>query len=233
MLEAIYNFDLSVFNAVFSIHNEVLSTVMKAITFLGEDGILWIALTVILLLFKKTRKIGIAMAGALIVMEVLNNEVLKPIISRVRPFYTFNLEALMADQAVFEEKGKMEMFNKILEKVTEHIEKYPELAAKWASEYQFPGLVDTLQSWSFPSGHTSSAFAAATAIFANNKKWGTAALVFAAVMGFTRIYLGVHFCTDVLVGAVVGIIYGVIGYFVASAIIKLIKKKSSKAANWF
>ena len=57
---------------------------------------------------------------------------------------------------------------------------------------------------SFPSGHTSASFAAATAIYAINKKWGIAAYIFAAVMGFSRLYLGVHFPTDVLAGALVG-----------------------------
>ena len=57
---------------------------------------------------------------------------------------------------------------------------------------------------SFPSGHTSASFAAATAIYVINKKWGAVAYVFAAVMGFSRLYLGVHFPTDVLAGALVG-----------------------------
>ena len=57
---------------------------------------------------------------------------------------------------------------------------------------------------SFPSGHTSASFAAATAIYAINRKWGIAAYIFAVVMGFSRLYLGVHFPTDVLAGALVG-----------------------------
>ena len=59
---------------------------------------------------------------------------------------------------------------------------------------------------SFPSGHTAVSFAAATAIYAINKKWGIAAYIFAIVMGFSRLYLGVHFPLDVLGGAVVGVI---------------------------
>ena len=65
-------------------------------------------------------------------------------------------------------------------------------------------LISPVGDASFPSGHTSASFAAATAIYAINKKWGIAAYVFAAVMGFSRLYLGVHFPTDVLAGALVG-----------------------------
>lgn len=59
---------------------------------------------------------------------------------------------------------------------------------------------------SFPSGHTCAAFAAACAWRRNlPKRWmGSAALVVAALMGFSRLYVGVHFPTDVLAGALVG-----------------------------
>lgn len=67
-------------------------------------------------------------------------------------------------------------------------------------------LIPPVGDASFPSGHTAASFAAATAIYAINKKWGIAAYLFAAVMGFSRLYLGVHFPTDVLGGVVVGIV---------------------------
>lgn len=57
---------------------------------------------------------------------------------------------------------------------------------------------------SFPSGHTAISFAAAAALYALNKKWGIAAYVFSVLMGFSRLYLGMHFPTDVLAGAIVG-----------------------------
>lgn len=69
---------------------------------------------------------------------------------------------------------------------------------------QFSILVPPLSDYSFPSGHTSASFAAATAIYAMHHKWGIIAYAFAVLMGFSRLYLGVHFPTDVLAGAVIG-----------------------------
>ena len=71
---------------------------------------------------------------------------------------------------------------------------------------EYTPLIPPVGDPSFPSGHTSASFAAATAIYCINKKWGIAAYLLAAVMGFSRLYLGVHFPTDVLFGAVVGMV---------------------------
>ena len=60
--------------------------------------------------------------------------------------------------------------------------------------------------YSFPSSHSATAFAAATGIFFLNKKWGLGAYILAALIGFSRLYLYVHFPTDVLFGAVFGIV---------------------------
>lgn len=75
-------------------------------------------------------------------------------------------------------------------------------------------LVSLPSSFSFPSGHTSSSFAAATAILLN-KKWkvGVPTFVLAILIGFSRNYLMVHYPTDVLFGALMGIAYAVIAYF--------------------
>lgn len=59
---------------------------------------------------------------------------------------------------------------------------------------------------SFPSGHTAASFAAAAALYAIDRRWGIAAYLFAVLMGFSRLYLGVHFPTDVLAGAVIGVL---------------------------
>lgn len=76
---------------------------------------------------------------------------------------------------------------------------------------------------SFPSGHTSSAFAAAGALFFQNKRLGVPALVLAAFIGFTRLYLYVHFPTDVLAGVVLGLALGA----AASALVNVLEKKRS------
>lgn len=66
-------------------------------------------------------------------------------------------------------------------------------------------LVAKLHDFSFPSGHTLVSFEAATALWFYHRKWGVAALVLAALIGLSRLYLFVHYPTDVLVGAVLGI----------------------------
>lgn len=63
--------------------------------------------------------------------------------------------------------------------------------------------------YSFPSGHTLFAFGAATIIFRYHKKLGLLAFAFAMLMGFSRLYLFVHFPTDVLFGAIFGVLFAI------------------------
>lgn len=70
---------------------------------------------------------------------------------------------------------------------------------------------------SFPSGHTTAAFSTMTALFfTGNKRYSWAAFIFAILMGISRIYLVVHFPSDVLGGIIVGFIAGCIGALIAS-----------------
>jgi len=66
--------------------------------------------------------------------------------------------------------------------------------------------IDRPSAYSFPSGHTGSSFAAATALFLYHRKWGLGALLLALVIGLSRVYLFVHFPTDVLAGALLGVL---------------------------
>ena len=74
--------------------------------------------------------------------------------------------------------------------------------------------------FSFPSGHTSASFAAASAVFGHNKKYGTFALVFAFLIAISRLYLYVHFPTDILAGAIVGMACAGTSYYTLKAIFK-------------
>ena len=58
---------------------------------------------------------------------------------------------------------------------------------------------------SFPSGHTASSFTAAWILWKADRKFGAAGLALAVCIGFSRLYLFVHYPTDVLGGAVLGI----------------------------
>ena len=69
-------------------------------------------------------------------------------------------------------------------------------------------LIAPLADYSFPSGHTFASFASATALFLHHKKAGLAAYGLAIVIAFTRLYLYVHFPSDVLAGMLLGICCG-------------------------
>lgn len=64
--------------------------------------------------------------------------------------------------------------------------------------------------YSFPSGHTAIFFAIAMAIFYFNKKWGIVSFIIAILVGISRIYVGVHWPIDIVAGAIIGIISGII-----------------------
>lgn len=163
----------------------VLDFIMPYITKFADSGIGWIILALILLLPRKTRRVGAAMGVALLLGFLTGNILLKNIIARTRPFL-------------------------------------------WDPSIVL--LIEKPLEYSFPSGHTLASFECATAIFCYHHKWGTAAFVFAALIAFSRLYLQVHYPTDVLGGALLGALWGYIGYRIVEAITKkLAQKVKSKA----
>ena len=166
------NFDCAVFQLVEKLWNPVLDAIMIFITHLGDDGIFWIALGVILCIFKKTRKYGVLVLLGLGIASCINNLVLKQIFERPRPF---NFEG-------------------------------------WPSDFVFPNpLIEKPHSFSFPSGHTSSSLGAATPLLIKaNKKLGIPMFILALLVGFSRVYVHVHYPTDVIVGTLVGIVGGIL-----------------------
>lgn len=70
-------------------------------------------------------------------------------------------------------------------------------------------LISRPHGHSFPSGHSMNGMTAAVALFLNNKKIGIPALILATLIGFSRMYLFVHFPTDVAGGFIVGILVAI------------------------
>jgi len=66
---------------------------------------------------------------------------------------------------------------------------------------------------SFPSGHASFFFALATVIFLYNKKLGILFLAAATLISLARVYVGVHYPSDILAGAIFGILVGWLAYY--------------------
>ena len=74
-------------------------------------------------------------------------------------------------------------------------------------------LIRAPRDYSFPSGHTAASFAAAAALwFADKKKLAIPALVLAVLIAFSRMYFYVHYPTDVLGGAILGMVCGWLSY---------------------
>lgn len=80
-------------------------------------------------------------------------------------------------------------------------------------------LLDPGDQWSFPSGHTFSSFAAATALCFYHRKSGLAAYIPALLIGFSRLYACVHYPTDVLAGLVLGVLFGLLAAWLTDHII--------------
>lgn len=139
-----------------------LNPIMQFITSLGDKGFFWILLCILLVAFKKTRRIGIMAAVALALNALIVNVILKTQIMRIRPF--------------------------MLEEGLSLITRLPKDS-------------------SFPSGHTSASFATAVILFKGLPKYaGIPVLTLAFLIGFSRLYVGAHFPTDVLAGAIIGTI---------------------------
>ncbi len=100
--------------------------------------------------------------------------------------------------------------------------------------YDFSGieidlLVETLHDFSFPSGHTIASFEAATVLMLNNKKLGIPAMILSCLIAFSRLYLYVHYPTDVLVAIVLGIAIAFLAnYLINKAFSTYEKKKLAK-----
>lgn len=173
-LEAVTTWDASVITAIYeNVHSAFLTMFFRIATLLGEGGIFWIAVAVILLFFKKTRRSGICIGASLLIGVIVGNGIIKNVVARPRPY-----DAIAG-----------------IESVVSHLSDY-----------------------SFPSGHSLCCFEAATALAMNRTKWAIPAYVGAVLVAVSRLFLFVHYPTDVICGALLGVLFGVLGSLAAGAI---------------
>ena len=179
---------LKFFHATF--HSQTwLNYIMSGITWLGEFGAAGIVLAVFLVIFKKTRTAGFAVAVALLLDLLLVNIILKNAVNRPRPWTEW----------------------------PEIIDFYNSVGMRIPSDS------------SFPSGHTGACFAAAVALFCRYPIKAIPALVVAFLVAISRIYLCVHYPTDVLAGLLIGSACGVAGHFIVKAVCSAIEKRKSSS----
>lgn len=154
-----------------------LNGVVVFITHLGDTGAIWIALTLGMLLFKRTRRCGVACAISMVLNLLITNIALKNIIQRIRPYDVMDSLKI---------------------------------------------LIEAQHDFSFPSGHTACSFAGAWVMLKMlPKKWGVSAIVLAVLISLSRLYVGVHYPTDILGGLAVGIFAAEVGYRLTKRIRKL------------
>lgn len=154
--------------------NDVLTPFWIAVTTLGNGGLIWLIGSALLLISKKTRKIGIMALVALAFSVLIDNVILKNLVARTRPY-----------------------------------EVVPGLTS----------LIGAQNDFSFPSGHMGSSFAAAVVMYRGlQKNVGVPALVFAFLMGFSRLYVGVHYPSDVISGALIGTAIALFTYWAGTTV---------------
>ena len=151
------------------VRQDWLTPVMTGITSLGNYGLVWIVIGVLLLIPKRTRKTGFLSLLSLLCAHLLCNLVIKDYVMRVRPY-------------------------EVLDGLTI--------------------LIEEPADYSFPSGHAMTAFAASVVIFKNRpRRVGVPVLTLAVLISFSRLYVGVHYPSDVIAGALLGTLIALIFFW--------------------
>ena len=88
-----------------------------------------------------------------------------------------------------------------------------------------PLLIEAQHDFSFPSGHTIACFEASVVMLRNNKWVGVPAFILGVLVSFSRMYLYVHYPTDVIVSVILGTLFALIGDAIAGAIAPKLKPR--------
>ena len=186
------------------IRSDFLNPIMKVLTHSGDKGILLIVLILAFLIIPRTRAIGIMSTISIVIEALLNNVLLKNLIARTRPYD--EIEGLI-------------------------------------------NLVGRQSDYSFPSGHTGAAFAVAGAMLVvalfglpmiektgefkredlslTFKLISVILIMYATLLAFSRMYVGVHYPTDVLCGLLLGLGTSAVAYLIYQVAIKKIHQRKA------
>ena len=88
-----------------------------------------------------------------------------------------------------------------------------------------PLLTDRMHDYSFPSGHTIASFEASVVLLKNNKWMGIPAVILAVLIAFSRLYLYVHYPTDVIFSVFAGILFAFLGDALANKVVTRLPAK--------
>ncbi|MGO5064725.1 phosphatase PAP2 family protein [Clostridium sp. LCP25S3_F8] len=161
-MNLIQNIDIYILDFIHkNIANNFLDKIMIFITSIGNLGLIWIGISLLLLISKRYRKVGVLCIASLFLSSLIGEVLLKNLVQRGRPFTA------------------VEGINL---------------------------LIKVPKSFSFPSGHTASSFAVATVVGRKIEKFKLPIYILAIAIAFSRLYLYVHYPSDVLVGALIGVI---------------------------
>lgn len=183
-------YDSAILTALHAIRCGLLTAFFKFLTIIGEKGIVFFLIAVVLMLFPKTRKTGICLFGAVGCGALITNIILKDWVARPRPF---------------------------------NFEPYVQFWKDVGSPAE--------DSFSFPSGHVTSAAAGMMALrLMKGKKWTVPAIVWVVLMALARNYLVAHYPSDVLFGALIGVVSAVIAYYITQLIYNILH--SFRRTGW-
>ncbi len=161
------------------------------------------------------------------IQEALRNAVLTPILTLITTLGNSGLIWIIVTLFLLIPKktrrvGWMSAFALLFSLLINNIA-LKNLVARVRPYYVVEGLVPIIRlpsEFSFPSGHAGSSFASAWVLFRNlPKKYGIPALVLAVLISFSRLYVGVHYPSDVLAGIFTGILCGYLGEWGAGHIL--------------
>lgn len=195
--------------------------VWPIVTIFGDAGIFWIIIAVVLLIFPKTRKIGLGMGIAMVIGVLVCNVWLKNAVERCRPFLDMMVDKHDAANVV---SGWFSQFHDGVA--------FPQWIAQFHDAAVLAKnnglLVAAPTDFAFPSGHTIASFEACTVLLIHDKRMGIPATILAFLIAFSRMYLFVHYPTDVIFSFFAGILFALIACAIVAIIYKIFPPKRGR-----